>query len=110
MKKLFLTVFLLSCLTAVFAAPENGPIRIPLRGWTAWGHNTPVRISVKDSEIIFQRKNGKYGWNTPIYTFPKDRPRPIVTPFTFLKFEYRVPASRRIDVFFNGGTDAMETS
>ena len=108
MKKLFLTVFLLSCLTAVFAAPENVPIQIPLRGWTAWGHDASVSISVKVSEITFRRGNGKYGWNTPIYAFPKNRPRPIVTPFTFLKFEYRVPAPQRVDVNLKNETEGNE--
>ena len=108
MKNLFPTIFLLSVVTAVFAAPENKVRSLPTKDWSAWGHDTSVRISVKDSEITFRRENGKYGWNTPIYTFPHDRPRPIVTPFTFLKFEYRAPVPGRIDVNLKNETEGNE--
>ena len=108
MKNLFPTIFLLSVLTSAFAAPENNVRTIPANGWTAWGHDTSVRISVEGSEIIFKRKNGRPGWNTPIYTFPKDPQHPLVTPFTFLKFEYRVPTPRRVDVNLKNETEGNE--
>ena len=95
-------------MSAVFAAQGNNVRTIPANGWSAWGHDTSVSISVKDSEIAFRRENGKYGWNTPIYTFPKNLPRPLVTPFTFLKFEYRAPASRRVDVNLKNETEGNE--
>ena len=107
MKNLFLTVFLFSAITAAAAEPEDGTIRIPLRGWTAWGHDTPIRISVKNSEITFLRANGKPGWNTPIYEFPAGK-RPLITALTFLKFEYRVSRSRRMDLNLRNETEGNE--
>ena len=107
MKNLFLTAILFSVMTTVFAAPENGTIRIPLRGWTAWGHDTPIRISVKNSEITFLRANGKPGWNTPIYEFPAGK-RPLVTALTFLKFEYRVSRSKRMALNLRNETEGNE--
>lgn len=104
-----LSLIVLSSGGILLSGEEKIVARISDTAWKAWGNNVPVLISRTveggKTQIVFQRRDGKAGWNTPMASL---NPGVKVTVFTVLKFRCRTEADRTSEINLANATEGAE--